>query len=369
MKKVFVFLLVLTMIFVLVGCNDQSSEDSQDISDAQTVNEDATEQEDQTTSEEIAEEEDYTYETEYWSTLNPDDIVTWEAPNNYMRVGMLVPDGTNEFYVGIVNSAEAVLSEAGYELLWTSINNPETAIAAVETWTLQGIDALIVMAQDTSCEKVCLDAMEQGVLLVLGSATFESYHVWCCQDYYDIGYQTAKMAADWLSDNYGDDASYVTFGMNNAEFQTLKTQGVEEGMKEFYPDGNCVGNIISADVTTDMETILIQNPDLDAVVTWHAYLSLQALNAAKAANRAIPGEFFVFGSQMTAQSLLEIQDPNSCYIADTWMGDQGKQYANVVLTLLQGGEVNHWDYAPPYIVDENNVDTYYDDYYAWLESN
>ncbi len=77
----------------------------------------------------------------------------------------------------------------------------ETAINAIDTWVTQGVDALILLVQDTACENAALKAMEQGVLVVLGSATFSSYHVWCCQDYYNIGYNIAKMAAPDMKKN------------------------------------------------------------------------------------------------------------------------------------------------------------------------
>ncbi|MCI8464718.1 MAG: sugar ABC transporter substrate-binding protein [Lachnospiraceae bacterium] len=316
-----------------------------------------------------ADGEDHTYELEYWANLTPEDIVKWNAPNDYKKIGMLVPDGTNEFYVGIANTAEKIFAEAGYELVWTGISgNTEAAVNAVDTWVTQGVDALVVMATDNSCEQACLRAMEAGVLVVLGSTTFESYHVWCCQDYYDIGMQTAKMAADWLTENYGDDAAYLTIGAQAVELQTLKTQGIQDGMEKYYPKGTCVGQIITAgDPTNEVETLLSQHPETVAVVTWHTNFSLPALQVAKSMGYKA-GEFFVFGSQMTAQSQIEIADPDSMYVSDTWMGDQGKQYANVVLSLLSGGEITHWDYAPAYVVNGDNVDTYYEDYYKWLET-
>lgn len=306
---------------------------------------------------------DHTYEIEYWANLKPEDPITWTAPNSYKKIGMVVPDGTGEFYVSMCTSAEKTLKDAGYEFVWTGANDSETAINAIETWTAQGVDALILLVQDTACENAALNAMKQGVLVVLGSATFSSYHVWCCQDYYNIGYNVAKMAAPDIIEKFGEEASYIVIGSCKAEFMTQKTNGVLDGMKDLLPKGTCYEVIDSSNAQNDVETLLTQHPEISAVVSWHATLTMQAMAALDTLGLNDPAKFAVFGSQMTNQSLVEIKDPTSCYVADTWMGDQGRQYVNVVLTLLEGGTVNHYDYAPDFVVNADNAETYYEDYY------
>ncbi|MBR2801614.1 MAG: substrate-binding domain-containing protein [Erysipelotrichaceae bacterium] len=307
--------------------------------------------------------EDHRFETEYWANLGEDDPVTWEAPNNYKRVGMVVPDGTSEFYVTMCTTAEEIFKGQGYTLNWTGANDSEAAINAIETWVSQGVDALILLVQDTACENAALNAMKQGVLVVLGSATFSSYHVWCCQDYVQIGRNVAEMAAKDMKEKFGDDASYIIMGGTKAQFQAWKTQGVREGMQDFYPNGTAYEIVDAANPQDDVETLLTQHPEIKAIVSWHTNYTLAAMSALDTLNLNDPANFAVYGSQMVQQSLIEIKDPESCYVADTWMGDQGRQYANVVLNLLEGGTVNHWDKAPDIVVNAANADTYYEEYY------
>lgn len=307
--------------------------------------------------------EDHRFETEYWANLKPEDPITWTAPNNYKKVGMVVPDGTSEFYVDMCTTAESIFKKAGYDFVWTGAGDSEAAINAIDTWVTQGVDALILLVTDTACENAALNAMKEGVLVVLGSATFSSYHVWCCQDYYNIGYHIAEMAAPDMKEKFGDDASYIVVGATRAEFQAQKTNGVRDGMKALYPNGTCYEVIDSSNMQDDIETLLTQHPDIKAIVSWHAMFSLQGIAALDSLNMNNPETFAVYGSQMTAQSLVEIKDPESCYVSDTWMGDQGRQYTNVVLSLLEGGTVNHYDFAPDFVVNADNADTYYNDYY------
>ena len=214
-----------------------------------------------------------------------------------------------------------------------------------------------------------LNAMKQGVLVVLGSATFSSYHVWCCQDYHQIGKNVAEMAAKDMKEKFGDDAAYILMGGTKASFQKWKTDGVRDGMQEFYPNGTCYEVVDSANPQDDVETLLTQHPEIKAVVSWHTNYTLAAMSALDTLNLNDPEKFAVYGSQMVNQSLIEIKDPESCYVSDTWMGDQGRQYANVVLNLLEGGTVNHWDKAPDIVVNADNADSYYEEYYQTYGDN
>ena len=365
MKKLLAVVLACSMVFSLAACGGGSEAESAETT-AAAVAEATTEALEEADATEAAESgaEDHTFETEYWASLEPEDVVTWNAPYDYKSVGMVVPDGTNEFYVTMCTTAEEIFENQGYEFRWTGANDSESAINAVETWVTQGVDALILLVQDTACENVALKAMQEGVLVVLGSATFSSYHVWCCQDYYEIGQNIAKMAVPDMEEKFGDDASYIVIGGTLAEFQAQKTDGLIDGMKELYPNGTAYEIIDSQSIQDDVMTLLTQHPEIEAIVSWHATYTLQAMAALDTLGLNDPETFAVYGSQMTEQSLVEIKDPTSCYVSDTWMGDQGRQYANVVLTLLNGGEVNHWDYAPDFVVNADNAETYYDDYYA-----
>ena len=358
MKKLFTLLLVVAMVLGMTACNSGSNTPEP----APTA--ETNDKEDTTPA-----EADHRFETEYWANLGEDDPVTWEAPNNYKRVGMVVPDGTSEFYVTMCTTAEEIFKKQGYTLNWTGANDSEAAITAIETWVTQGVDALILLVQDTACENAALNAMKQGVLVVLGSATFSSYHVWCCQDYHQIGKNVAEMAAKDMKEKFGDDAAYILMGGTKASFQKWKTDGVRDGMQEFYPNGTCYEVVDSANPQDDVETLLTQHPEIKAVVSWHTNYTLAAMSALDTLNLNDPEKFAVYGSQMVNQSLIEIKDPESCYVSDTWMGDQGRQYANVVLNLLEGGTVNHWDKAPDIVVNADNADSYYEEYYQTYGDN
>lgn len=133
---------------------------------------------------------DSTYNVEEWFNKKADDIIKWESPNKKtMKVGLIVPDTTSEFYNGIAQVAKKEFEDAGYTFVFDGINNDSTrGITAIESWVASGIDAIVIMAQDKTCDLALKAAMEQGVLVVSASAEIEYYHHWLTQDNYDVGY-------------------------------------------------------------------------------------------------------------------------------------------------------------------------------------
>lgn len=308
------------------------------------------------------------YSADRYVEMAADEIISWTPKNEKVhKVGLIVPDTTTEFYNGIVKDAKEIFEKAGYEFVSDGVNNDATrGITAIESWVAGGIDAIVIMAQDQTCDLALKKAMEQGVLVVSASAEIKYYHHWLMQDNYDVGYQTAKMAAEWMQEHYDGKGQYICISNNTTPATADKSKGVLEGMAELLPGGDCVGEVVlnSMDqVRADVDTLLMQYPDVRCIVAMHNAFSLIGLESAKAAGKAVYGEFAVFGSALSEQVLSELNKADSCYEGEIWMGDQGKNLADHTVGLLEGESYTHDWAALNYPVSRKNLTTYYDDYY------
>lgn len=364
MKKLTALLLALAMMLSLVACSSGSST---------TTEAPATKAAETTAagdSEPTA--EDHTYDVDYWTNLSADAIVTWNCPTNYKKIGLIVPDTTSEFYNGIMQSVISICEEAGYECVADGINSDVTrGITAIETWVASGVDAIIMMAQDQSCDLALKKAMEQGVLVVSSSAKVQYYHHWLMQDNFDVGYQTAVMASEWMKEKGFEKGQYICVSNMANEAVAEKSRGVVEGMAELLAEGQCVGEVTVTtgmdQVRSDIDTLLLQYPDVKCIVGMHNAFALVGLEAAKAAGKQY-GEFACFGSAMSEQVLSELAKPDSMYEGEIWMGDQARSMAEHTIALLEGESyVRDWA-ALNYPVTRDNLATYYEDYYAALGS-
>ena len=313
------------------------------------------------------------YSAEKFFDMAADEMVTWTPVNEVTKkVGLIVPDTTSEFYNGIIKDAKAIFEKAGYEFVSDGVNKDATrGVTAIESWVAGGIDAIIIMAQDQTCDLALKKAMEQGVLVVSASAKIQYYHHWLMQDNFDVGYHTAVMASDWMKAHGYEDGQYICVSNNTTEATADKSKGVVEGMAELLPSGECVGEVIltSTDqVRADLDTLLMQYPDVRCIVAMHNAFSLIGLEAAKAAGKAVKDEFAVFGSALSEQVLSELNKEDSVYEGEIWMGDQGRNLAEHTLGLLEGKSYPHDWAALNFPITRENLSTYYEDYYAELNA-
>lgn len=365
MRRLLALMLAGTMVLSMTACGSAAGESTaavKETSSAGTASEGAAS--DQETSEDM-------YSAERYVNMAADEVISWIPKNERVnKVGLIVPDTTSEFYNGIVKDAKEIFEKAGYEFVSDGVNNDATrGITAIESWVAGGIDAIVIMAQDQTCDLALKKAMEQGVLVVSASAEIKYYHHWLMQDNYDVGYQTAKMAAEWMKEQYDGKGQYICISNNTTPATADKSKGVVEGMAELLPEGECVGEVVlnSMDqVRADVDTLLMQYPDVRCIVAMHNAFSLIGLESAKAAGKAVYGDFAVFGSALSEQVLSELNKADSCYEGEIWMGDQGRNLADHTIGLLEGESYPHNWAALNYPVTRKNLTTYYDDYYKEL---
>ena len=358
MKKLLALILALTLVLGLAACGTGNEPSATNAPEAPA------------SSNEEPVASDHTYDVDYWQSLSSEDMVSWKAPNNYKKIGLIVPDTTTEFYNGIMQDVMEICEKAGYECVADGVNGDVTrGITAIETWVASGVDAIIIMAQDQSCDLALKKAMEQGVLVVSASAKVEYYHHWLMQDNYDVGYQTGVMAAKWMKDKGYEKGQYILIANNMNEAVTDKSTGVREAMLAELPEGECVGEVVftSMDqVRADLDTLLMQYPDVKCIASMHNAFSMIGLEAAKAANKAVYGEFAVFGASLSEQVLSEFNKADSCYEGEIWCGDQGRSMAEHTIALLEGESFPRDWAALNFPMGRWNLETYYDDYYKEL---
>lgn len=359
MRRLLALMLAGAMAFSMTACGGGASETSVSPEETSAVGD--------TSASGGAASEDL-YSVDRYAEMPADEVITWTPKNEKVnKVGLIVPDTTSEFYNGIIKDAKAIFENAGYEFVSDGVNNDATrGITAIESWVAGGIDAIVIMAQDQTCDLALKKAMEQGVLVVSASAEIKYYHHWLMQDNYDVGYQTAKMAAEWMQEHYDGKGQYICISNNTTPATADKSRGVTEGMAELLPEGECVGEVVlnSTDqVRADVDTLLMQYPDVRCIVAMHNAFSLIGLESAKAAGKAVYGEFAVFGSALSEQVLSELNKPDSCYEGEIWMGDQGRNLADHTIGLLEGKSYPHNWAALNYPITRENLTTYYDDYY------
>lgn len=277
------------------------------------------------------------------------------------KIGMVIPASDNEFYVSVANKVKAVVEAAGYTFAFEGVNGEATrGINAIENYITSDVDAIIIMAQDKSCDAALKKAMDAGILVVSASAEVQYYDHWLAQDNYDVGYKVAEMAAEWVNKVHGGKCKIVAFGNNANPAVADKTKGMLEGLKELLPNSEQVGfteGLAIGSSQSAMENFLLKDPDIKCIVGMHDAFPLEAIEAVKAAGKAAD-DFGAFGASASSAGVSLLKDGKSIFRGTIWMGDQGKTMAEHTLGLLNGETYDKIYYAENIIITPENVSDY-----------
>ena len=323
----------------------------------------------------VAEEVDpavYT-DAEYWLGLADDEVVPWVNINEPShKVGIVVPNLSTEFYNNLVSTETALFEEKGYTMNAVTIDEDASkACAAIESWTMEGYDAIVFHGHTPACDAALKEAMEKGILVVSQSTFGDYYHYKLNLDNLESGYMNAEVAAQWANEHYDGKCEYIIITNHNNDGNSERSDGIAQRIAELLPDATCVGTVdrISDDqVRNDVETMMTQHPDVKFVCAMYCDFSLISLEVAKGLGIAKKGEFAVFGISMNEQVLNYLKAGDTCYEGEVWLGDQGKmQFLTVYGLLEENRQQPHVYSTPPFIVTSENVETYYEDYYAALD--
>lgn len=283
-------------------------------------------------------------------TTQSDTTIPSATPDNSSgKVGFVLADLSNEFFAYYGGSVKEALAEEGYDVVLASYGGEVTkAKEQIETFTSQGVEAIMMMGATPDLADSLKAARAAGVkVLLAGNEIEDAYDVCLVADNMQMGGLIGSMAADHYNKELKNDsiaealAIVYSYGgvdianRGNAMVDTFKAQVSIDDAKfhvvEFTTEGG--------DTTgqTLLENTLTKYPNVKLVMTFSDSLSLIALNIMKA-NGMTGDEYGVFGSDATTQALLEIAGVNgpSIYRGTVSMGDIVSQTTENALKLLRG---------------------------------
>ena len=268
--------------------------------------------------------------------------------NTSGKVGFVLADLSNEFFAYYGNSVKEALGNEGYDVVLTSYDGEVTkAMEQIETFTNQGVEAILMMGATPDLGDSLSEARANGVKVLLAGNEIEgAYDVCLIADNTQIGGLIGQMGADHYNSHLKDDDtaeviaiifSYGGVDMANrgdALVDTFMAQTDIDETKfhivEFTQD--------SGDTTgyTMIENTLTKFPNTKLVMTISDAFSLVALNIMNA-NGMTGDDYAIYGSDATMQALLEVAQANgpSIFRGTVSMGDIVSQTAENALKLLR----------------------------------
>lgn len=309
MKKLIA--IILALVLLMAGCSQPAAvTDSQPAADASAQSEDAS--------------------------------ATNDAPE-VKKIGMVVMTLQAEFFIALTNGMDQKFDEAGYDFTVASYDGDASkAVSVIENYIVSGVDCIISMVQDASCDTILKKAMDQGIKVVTAGGETAYYDLCVKSDNADCGLKIAEMAADFINgklDGKAKVAAFVVKTNANPEM-TLRSNAMLENLLKLAPGAEVVnefettGNV--GECASAMENFLQQNPDIKVVVSYGDQGGLEAMEVIKAAGKA-GDDFGIFGCDATQQSLASIAE-GGIFRGTVYMGNLVDLIVDNVIRLMEGDE-------------------------------
>ncbi|MFP3154684.1 sugar ABC transporter substrate-binding protein [Lachnospiraceae bacterium ZAX-1] len=215
-----------------------------------------------------------------------------EGSDEPYKVGFIVQDLTNNYFITVFNGAKEFQSKYGVEVQAVDgHSDAATQVTAIENLVTQGVDCIVICPVDTVAPVGAVKAAQAaGIPVISWSENIEGSDAWLAIDNYQYGYENGKIAGQWILDNLDkqEDAQVMYVYVQENEQLIARGEGMIAGLTELAPNAVTVstqsGNTTEAGMKA-VETVLAKNPDLNVIVCSNDATALGAYEAMIAAGK------------------------------------------------------------------------------------
>lgn len=283
-----------------------------------------------------------------------------------IKVGFLVLDLTNPYWNTQAEGAKAKAAE--YENLELIIvdgqSDPTREINAIENWTTQGVDGIMLSAIDAEAVAPYLERAKEKGIFVLGAihpVPAVELDASLTLDEYNFGYMSGVEAGKWIRDELGGKAKCAILAYDNLAHVIARGDGIRDGILEMAPNAQIVvrQDAYLPDVGMKViEAALQAHPDLKVIQGINDSGALGAYEAVRAAGKDT-SDFWVGGNDATHEGLEKIKEGGiyKCSV-DISPYPSGQIEVEMMMNLINGVDFEHHKKVPMVAVMAHNVDEY-----------
>ncbi len=283
-----------------------------------------------------------------------------------IKVGFLVLDLTNPYWNTQAEGAKAKAAE--YENLELIIvdgqSDPTREINAIENWTTQGVDGIMLSAIDAEAVAPYLERAKEKGIFVLGAihpVPAVELDASLTLDEYDFGHMAGVEAGKWIRDKLGGEAKCAILAYDNLAHVIARGDGIRDGILEQAPNAEIVvrQDAYLPDVGMKViEAALQAHPDLKVIQGINDSGALGAYEAVRAAGKDTP-DFWVGGNDATHEGLQKIKEGGiyKCSV-DISPYPSGQIEVEMMMNLINGVDFERHKKVPMVAVMSHNVDEY-----------
>ena len=202
-------------------------------------------------------------------------------------VGFSVPDTTNPFLGWLTTTVRDMAAEKGVTVeIADAAGSPVKQMEQIENFIAMGVKVIDIMPVDpNNVQDIIARAQAQGIKVLVQGTDTGVYDTMMNIDQYNCGEQIAEMAIDWMVKTFSSDGTeaglptgadapkVVMIPATDTVDAAKRSQGAIDKMTAWGRAQLVVSPTearSTAQGTSVMETLWLQNPDTDAVMTYNA---------------------------------------------------------------------------------------------------
>lgn len=289
------------------------------------------------------------------------------------KIGITFSDLSNPVWAELVKEAESYAKDKDIQVTYVDAQSDATKqVTQVENFIQGGMNAIIVCAVESNAvADVTKKAQDAGIYVVGYTQTLENCDAQYLVDPYNTGYACGKRAAEWITENYGDEEVVEWALMDLPEFPEIieRADGIKAGVEENAKNAKLVATasaLTSEEGVKNAETFLQAHPNIKAIACIGGGGSVGGNEGIKSAGITDFDSVGLFGIDATENEILNIinKDPQKSSVSLGGGKAHGRALIDIASDLLEGKEIEKDQFMPIEVIDESNAQEYFDTIYA-----
>ncbi|WP_319529637.1 sugar ABC transporter substrate-binding protein [uncultured Cohaesibacter sp.] len=206
-------------------------------------------------------------------------------------IGYSVTDTTNPFLGWLTNEVKALAEKDGITLEIADAGlSPVKQMEQIENFIAMGVKVIDIMPVDpNNVQDIIKRAQAQGIKILVAGTDTGVYDVMMNIDQYGAGRDAVNLATEWMVQKFSSDGTAKGMPQGDESLKvivipqtdTIDAKNRTNGMIETIQAWGHANVVVSpteakstAQGTSVMETLFLQNPDVDVVLTYNADAAL-----------------------------------------------------------------------------------------------
>lgn len=280
-----------------------------------------------------------------------------------IKMAYVTMDVTSPYFISMINGMKEKADELGIELtIHDGKYEAQPQIDAIETLIVQGVDVIILSANDPAALQPSVDkAKEADIKVVAANVEMQNTDALVSLVEREYGLTGGEIAGKYIAEKMDGEAEVAVLAFTQVPAVIERTEGLKEGILKHAPNAKIVAEVEANNRETGLkaiENVLQANPNLNVVVGVSDDAVLGGYEAMMAAQR-VGDDVILVGLDAVDEAIAKIKE-GGIYrgTVDIDPFGSGKLIIESAKKILDGETITEMVKFPMIPVTSENISNY-----------